>query len=44
MPVKNAGEKYKCTVCGNEVIVNKVGGGTLVYVVLYGLCILWLFR
>jgi desulfoferrodoxin-like iron-binding protein len=30
MAVKNAGEKYRCNVCGNEVTVIKVGGGTLV--------------
>lgn len=30
MAVENINEKYKCNVCGNEVIVVKVGGGTLV--------------
>jgi desulfoferrodoxin-like iron-binding protein len=30
MGVKKEGEKYRCNVCGNEVTVNKVGGGTLV--------------
>ncbi|MDD2702879.1 MAG: desulfoferrodoxin FeS4 iron-binding domain-containing protein [Candidatus Omnitrophica bacterium] len=30
MQVKNAGEKYKCSVCGNEVTVTKAGGGELV--------------
>ena len=30
MSVKETGEKYKCNICGNEVIVTKVGGGTLV--------------
>jgi len=30
MAVRKTGEKYKCNVCGNEVIVTKVGGGTLV--------------
>lgn len=30
MGVKNAGEKYRCNVCGNEVTVTKVGGGILV--------------
>lgn len=30
MSVTKAGEKYKCNICGNEVIVTKVGGGTLV--------------
>jgi desulfoferrodoxin-like iron-binding protein len=30
MPVKKVGEKYRCNVCGNEVVVTKVGGGELV--------------
>jgi desulfoferrodoxin-like iron-binding protein len=30
MAVKNISEKYRCNVCGNEVVVTKVGGGTLV--------------
>ena len=30
MGVENVGEKYRCNVCGNEVTVTKVGGGTLV--------------
>jgi len=30
MQVKNSGEKYLCSVCGNEVVVTKVGGGELV--------------
>lgn len=30
MAVENVGEKYVCTVCGNEVEVTKAGGGTLV--------------
>jgi len=30
MAVENVGEKYRCNVCGNEVTVTKVGGGTLV--------------
>jgi desulfoferrodoxin-like iron-binding protein len=30
MAVKKTGEKYRCNICGNEVIVTKVGGGTLV--------------
>lgn len=30
MPVEAEGEKYKCNVCGNEVVVVNVGGGTLV--------------
>jgi len=29
MGVKNAGEKYRCSICGNEVTVTKGGGGTL---------------
>ena len=28
--VSRIGEKYRCNVCGNEVVVTKVGGGTLV--------------
>ncbi len=28
--VRKIGEKYRCNVCGNEVTVTKVGGGTLV--------------
>jgi desulfoferrodoxin-like iron-binding protein len=28
--VEKVGEKYICTVCGNEVEVKRVGGGTLV--------------
>ena len=28
--LKRLGEKYRCNVCGNEVVVTKVGGGTLV--------------
>lgn len=28
--VENIGEKYICRICGNEVEVLKVGGGTLV--------------
>jgi desulfoferrodoxin-like iron-binding protein len=28
--VQRIGEKYRCNVCGNEVEVTKVGGGTLV--------------
>ena len=28
--VKRIGELYRCNVCGNEVTVSKVGGGTLV--------------
>lgn len=30
MPVEKVNEKYRCNVCGNEVVVTKVGGGTLV--------------
>ena len=30
MAVWKTGEKYRCQVCGNEVVVTKVGGGTLV--------------
>jgi desulfoferrodoxin-like iron-binding protein len=30
MGVRKTGEKYTCNVCGNEVIVTKVGRGTLV--------------
>jgi desulfoferrodoxin-like iron-binding protein len=30
MAVKKVGEHYRCNVCGNEVTVTKVGGGTLV--------------
>ncbi|MBS7625453.1 MAG: desulfoferrodoxin FeS4 iron-binding domain-containing protein [Candidatus Bathyarchaeia archaeon] len=30
MGVKRIGEKYRCKICGNEVEVIKVGGGTLV--------------
>ena len=29
MAVKHFGEVYKCNICGNEVEVIKVGGGTL---------------
>jgi desulfoferrodoxin-like iron-binding protein len=28
--VMEEGEKYRCDICGNEVTVTKVGGGTLV--------------
>ena len=27
--VKRKGEHYKCSVCGNEVVVTTVGGGSL---------------
>lgn len=30
MAVSRKGEKYRCEICGNEVTVTKVGGGTLV--------------
>jgi len=30
MAVEKIGEKYRCNVCGNEVVVTKVGGGSLV--------------
>ena len=30
MAVKSINEKYRCNVCGNEAIVTKAGGGTLV--------------
>ncbi len=30
MAVKKVDEKYRCNVCGNEVVVTKVGGGELV--------------
>jgi len=30
MAVEQVGEKYRCNVCGNEVVVTEVGGGTLV--------------
>jgi superoxide reductase len=30
MGVEKAGQKYRCNVCGNEVVVTEVGGGTLV--------------
>lgn len=30
MSVSNVGEKYVCEICGNEVEVTVVGGGTLV--------------
>ena len=30
MAVKEVNERYRCNVCGNEVRVTKVGGGTLV--------------
>ncbi|NTW27178.1 MAG: desulfoferrodoxin FeS4 iron-binding domain-containing protein [Candidatus Moranbacteria bacterium] len=30
MAVENVGDKYVCVICGNEVEVTKVGGGTLI--------------
>ena len=30
MGVKSVGEKYLCEKCGNEVVVTRAGGGTLV--------------
>lgn len=30
MPVEKEGEKYRCNICGNEVVVTFAGGGTLV--------------
>ena len=30
MAVEEVGENYVCKICGNEVTVTKVGGGTLV--------------
>ena len=30
MAVEEVGEKYRCKICGNEVTVTRVGGGTLV--------------
>ena len=30
MAVEAVGEKYRCNICGNEVVVTVVGGGTLV--------------
>ena len=30
MVVKDVNEKYKCNVCGNEIVVTKAGCGTLV--------------
>ena len=29
MAVEKVGEKYRCNVCGNEVVMIKVGGGEL---------------
>lgn len=30
MGVSATGEKYVCEICGNEVVVTKVGGGALI--------------
>lgn len=30
MVVEVEGEKYRCNICGNEVLVTTAGGGTLV--------------
>ena len=30
MAVGNVGEKYRCNICSNVVVVTEVGGGTLV--------------
>jgi desulfoferrodoxin-like iron-binding protein len=30
MTVEKEGEKYRCAICGNEVVVTKSGGGELV--------------
>lgn len=30
MVVEAEGEKYRCNICGNEVLVTVAGGGTLV--------------
>jgi len=30
MAVEKVGEKYRCNICGNEVVVTAAGGGTLV--------------
>ena len=30
MAVEKIGEKYRCNICGNEVVVTEAGGGTLV--------------
>jgi desulfoferrodoxin-like iron-binding protein len=30
MAVEKVGEKYRCNVCGNEVVVTEIGVGTLV--------------
>ncbi len=30
MAATEVGDKFRCNVCGNEVVVTEVGGGTLV--------------
>ena len=30
MVANKVGDKYRCNICGNEVTLTKVGGGTLV--------------
>lgn len=30
MPVERVGDKYRCNICGNLVVVEEAGGGTLV--------------
>jgi desulfoferrodoxin-like iron-binding protein len=30
MQVKETGEQYRCSICGNEIVVTKAGGGELV--------------
>ena len=30
MVTRKVGDKYRCNICGNEVILTKVGGGVLV--------------
>jgi len=30
MGVEKVGEKYRCNICGNEVVVTEAGGGVLV--------------
>jgi desulfoferrodoxin-like iron-binding protein len=30
MAVRKVGEKYRCNICHNEVIVTKAGGGSLI--------------
>jgi len=30
LAVKEVNEKYRCNICGNELVITKAGGGTLV--------------